>query len=58
MSREMFGFCGEAGTAAECTLYLSVLGYEPTDFRVAVFGLSDDTPVLCAEGCGWAQLGE
>ena len=59
-----------AAPAARCSLQLSVLGYEATDFMIVVYTATRDdfdalgstrksaASMLCAKGCEWRHLGD
>merc|ERR1712087_301492 len=62
-------FCGELGPAAECKLYLSILGYESTSFSLIVYGvdksyfdknstMSQKAVLLCNPGCEGRSIGD
>jgi len=66
MGRYSDFFCGSAGAAAGCTIHFGVLGFETTDFEIAVFTSSRaaflagsrNASLLCSLGCEWRSLGD
>jgi hypothetical protein len=62
-------FCGGREAAAACTLSIGVLGFETTDFHIAVYAVDEkayaalgragaSAAMLCAKGCEWRSLGD